>query len=249
MDQVARTVLGLLLLAAVACVVPLVDGVRQARAVLWSAARGAVQLLAVGLLLGAVFRAPVAVLPVLAVMVAAATGTVAPRLAGLPVRGRWRRPVAAAAAVTSGAVVTGTVVFATGALTPAVRNLVAVGGITVGGAMTASTLAGRRFLAELGARRGEVEGKLALGATMRQATAVAVAEALVPALDQTRTTGLVTLPGAFVGALFGGASPLQAARFQLVVLVGLLAAESVAAVVLLRLLANVPVLQSSTAST
>ena len=40
MDQVARTVLGLLLLAAVACVVPLVDGVRQARAVLWAAARG-----------------------------------------------------------------------------------------------------------------------------------------------------------------------------------------------------------------
>jgi putative ABC transport system permease protein len=185
--------------------------------------------------------------------VAAATGTVAPRLAGLPVRDRWRRPAAAAAAVTSGAAVTGTVVFATGALNPAVRNLVAVGGITVGGAMTASTLAGRRFLAELGARRAEVEGKLALGATMRQATAdlvqVAVAEALIPALDQTRTTGLVTLPGAFVGALFGGASPLQAARFQLVVLVGLLAAESVAAVVLLRLLANVPVLPPSTAPT
>ena len=63
------------------------------------------------------------------------------------------------------------------------------------------------------------------------------------------TVGLVTLPGAFVGALFGGASPLQAARFQLVVLVGLLAAESVAAVVLLRLLANVPVLPPSTAPT
>ena len=72
--------------------VPLVDGVRQARAVAWSAARGAVQLLAVGLLLGAVFRAPVAVLPVLAVMVAAATATVAPRLAGLPVRGRGAAP-------------------------------------------------------------------------------------------------------------------------------------------------------------
>jgi putative ABC transport system permease protein len=138
------------------------------------------------------------------------------------------------------------VIFATGALPLGVRNLVAVGGITVGGAMTASTLAGRRFAAELGIRRAEVEGKLALGATMRQATAdlvaVAVAEALVPALDQTRTTGLVTLPGAFVGALFGGASPLAAARFQLVVLVGLLAAESVATVVLLRLLANLPFL-------
>jgi putative ABC transport system permease protein len=253
MDQVARTVLGLGLLAAVACLVPLVDGVRQARAVVWAAARGAVQLLAVGLVLGAVFRAPVAVLPVLAVMVVAATATVAPRLAGLPAQGRWRRPAAAAAAVTSGAAVTGTVVFATGALPLGVRNLVAVGGITVGGAMTASTLAGRRFLAELVGRRAEVEGKLALGATMRQATAdlvgVAVAEALVPALDQTRTTGLVTLPGAFVGALFGGASPLAAARFQLVVLVGLLAAESVAAVVLLRLLADVPVLPPAAAAT
>src|SRR4029453_5498325 len=91
MDQVARTVLGLLLLAAVACLVPLVAGVSQARAVLWAAARGAVQLLAVGLLLGAGFRAPVAVLPVLAVMVAAATGTVALRLAGSRASWPWGR--------------------------------------------------------------------------------------------------------------------------------------------------------------
>jgi putative ABC transport system permease protein len=248
MDQLVRTVLGLLLLAAVACLLPLVDGVRQTRAVLWATTRGAAQLLTVGLVLGAVFRAPLAVLPVLAIMVAAATGTVAPRLAGLPAQGRWRRPAAAATAVASGAAVTLSVVFTTGALPLGVRNLVAVGGITVGGAMTASTLASRRYLAELDARRAEVEGKLALGATMRQATgdlvAVAVTEALVPALDQTRTTGLVTLPGAFVGALFGGASPLAAARFQLVVLVGLLAAESVAAVVLLRLLGPVPFLPS-----
>jgi hypothetical protein len=41
MDQLARSGLGLLLLAAVACLVPLVDGVRQARAVLWSATRPA----------------------------------------------------------------------------------------------------------------------------------------------------------------------------------------------------------------
>jgi putative ABC transport system permease protein len=246
MNEAARTALGVLVLVLVASVVPLVDGVRQGRAVVWSTTRCAVQLLVVGLVLGAVFRAPAAVLPVLAVMVVAATATVAPRLSELPVLGRWRRPVAVAAAVAAGAAVTGTVVFATGALPLGVRNLVAVGGITVGGAMTASTLAGRRFLAELRSRRAEVEGKLALGATMRQATAdpagVAVAEALVPALDQTRTTGLVTLPGAFIGALFGGASPLAAARFQLVVLVGLLAAESVAAVVLLRLLADLPFL-------
>jgi putative ABC transport system permease protein len=64
----------------------------------------------------------------------------------------------------------------------------------------------------------------------------AAAEALVPALDQTRTVGLVTLPGAFVGALLGGASAVGAARFQIVVLVGLLCAESITAVSLAWLL-------------
>ena len=250
MDEVARTVVALVILVLVAGLVPLVDGVRQARAVTWSATRAAAQLLVVGLVIGAVFRAPLAVLPVLAVMVVAATATVTPRLAGLPTRSRWSRPVAVVAAVASGAALTITVVFASGALALEVRNVVAFGGITIGGAMTASTLAGRRFVAELRGRRAEVEGKLALGATMRQATAdlvgVAVAEALVPALDQTRTTGLVTLPGAFVGALFGGASPLAAARFQLLVLIGLLAAESIAAVVLLRLLDDLPYLPTAT---
>jgi ABC-type iron transport system FetAB permease component len=88
--EVARTALGLLVLMVVASVVPLVDGVRQARAVVWAASRGAVQLLTVGLVLGAVFRAPLAVLPALAVMVAAATATVTPRLVEVPVLGRWR---------------------------------------------------------------------------------------------------------------------------------------------------------------
>lgn len=46
--------------------------------------------------------------------------------------------------------------------------------------------------------------------------------ALIPGLDQTRTVGLVTLPGAFVGTLLGGASPMEAAALQLVVLVGIL---------------------------
>jgi putative ABC transport system permease protein len=106
--------------------------------------------------------------------------------------------------------------------------------------MTAATLTGRRLLDGLRRRRDEVEGWLALGATPRQAVLpiarAAVSEALVPAIDQTRTVGLVTLPGAFVGALFGGASAVDAARFQIVVLVGLLCAESITAVVIARLL-------------
>ena len=91
------------------------------------------------------------------------------------------------------------------------RTLVAVCGIVFGGTMTAATLTGRRLLDGLRRRRDEVEAWLSIGATPRQAVAdvarSAASESLVPALDQTRTVGLVTLPGAFVGALLGGSSP------------------------------------------
>ncbi|WBL19008.1 ABC transporter permease [Citricoccus sp. NR2] len=63
----------------------------------------------------------------------------------------------------------------------------------------------------------EVEGWLSLGATPRQATLDiaqgAIREGLIPSTDQTKTTGLVTLPGV-VGAIFGGASPLRPDYFR-----------------------------------
>ena len=54
-----------------------------------------------------------------------------------------------------------------------------------------------------GHRHGEYEAALSLGLTERDAATElirpAARQALVPATDQTRTVGLVTLPGAFVG--------------------------------------------------
>jgi len=121
------------------------------------------------------------------------------------------------------------------------RYVIAFAGVVLGGTMTVCTLSGRRLRDAVADRWPEVEGWLALGATSRQAVAPflpgAVREALLPALDQTRTTGLVTLPGAFVGSLAGGASPAEAARFQIAVLAGILAAQAVSAVVLVGLLA------------
>ncbi len=62
-------------------------------------------------------------------------------------------------------------------------------------------------------------------------------EALVPNLDQTRTVGLVTLPGAFIGVLLGGGSPLQAGAAQILVLVGIMAAQTITVTVAARLVA------------
>ena len=119
--------------------------------------------------------------------------------------------------------------------------VVPVAGILIGGAMTATSLAGRRALDELRVRHGEYEAALAIGLTDREAALEicrpSAGQALVPALDQTRTVGLVTLPGAFVGVLLGGASPVQAGIAQLLVLIGILAVQSLAVLVAVRLVA------------
>jgi hypothetical protein len=64
----------------------------------------------------------------------------------------------------------------------------------------------------------------------------AITTGLVPAIDQTRSVGLVTLPGTFVGLVLGGASPASAARVQLLILLALLAVELFSALIVGRLL-------------
>ena len=234
-DELVRLTLGVTLLLGLVLGVLRAGRVRLGWAPVIALARGAVQLAVVGLALGGVLAAPPTAAAVLLVMMGTATWTAARRLRGLHQAGR-----AVVLSCVTGAVAALTVVFAVGVLPFSARYLVAAGGIVIGGTMTGATLAGRHLLAGFRSRREEIEAWLALGATPRQATRdvvrAAAGEALVPALDQTRTTGLVTLPGAFIGALLGGADPLQAARFQLVVLAALLAAQAVVAVLLTYLL-------------
>jgi putative ABC transport system permease protein len=133
-------------------------------------------------------------------------------------------------------------VIGTGAVPITGIALVPVSGIVIGGAMTATSLAGRRALDELKSRHGEYEAALSLGFLERDAALEvarpSAAQALVPPLDQTRTVGLVTLPGAFVGVLLGSGDPVQAGAAQLLILIGLLAAESVAVAITLELVAR-----------
>jgi len=57
-----------------------------------------------------------------------------------------------------------------------------------------------------------------------------------PVIDQTKNVGLVSLPGTFVGLILGGASPAEAARLQLTVLLALLGVEMIAALVVAELI-------------
>lgn len=207
------------------------------RDALVAALRAGIQLTLVALVIAWVFLHPAGAALYLAVMLAAAAWTSTRRI-GL---GRGVLPVAVLG-ITAGALAATVPVLASGALPLRAETVVPFAAQIIGGSMTAVSLTGGRLRDDVGTEWEQVEGWLTLGATPRQAvvsqTRRAVARSLVPALDQTRSAGLVVLPGAFVGLLLGGASPAAAAQVQLLVLVGLLAAESVAAVVTAQLLAR-----------
>jgi putative ABC transport system permease protein len=201
--------------------------------------RAAVQLSVVAALLRGILAVPWTVAAFVVLMLTTASWTSARRIAEL-----WHGRRIAVAGVLSGAAAALVMIFGLQLVDLQVRNVVAVAGIVIGNSMSAATLAGRNFRRSSQARRAEVEAWFSLGATSVQAHEEigheAVRESLLPTLDQTKSTGLVTLPGAFVGALFGGASPVVAAQFQLVVLAGVALAMMITGIVVTRLAGHTP---------
>lgn len=232
-----RTAIGIVVLVAAAMGLLRLGGVRLGAQPVIAVGRAILQLGLASVILSGALTLPWTVVAVLAFMLTMASATSAGRLAALD-GGRS----AAALAVVAGAVISVGAVFALGMMPHTARDVIAIGGIVTGNAMTAATLSGRQFRTLASHRSGEVEAWWALGATSPIAFADvgrhAVRDALVPNLDQTRSSGVVTLPGAFIGALAGGASPVEAARFQVVVLVAILFAQVISALVVTRRLAR-----------
>ncbi|WP_198597974.1 ABC transporter permease [Blastococcus atacamensis] len=233
-DVDVRLAVVLVLLTALAAAGGRLSGLGERRTVLVAAVRATVQLAVVSALLLVVVRSLWLSAAFVLLMASVATVTAAGRTTGQPLRspGPARRLLATALPVVGGAAPVVALVLASGTVPMRGEAVIPIAGILIGGAMTATSLAGRRLRDELATRSGEVEAALALGLLPRDAVLLVArpvaGTALIPPLDQTRTVGLVTLPGAFVGVLLGGGTPLEAGAAQLLVLIGLLAAEVLA---------------------
>jgi putative ABC transport system permease protein len=238
-DRTLGVILAALLIAAVAVAAyaRLSDGREDyARAIALAGLRATAQLAAVSFVIGWVVHHQAALIGFVVLMYTVAARTAGRRITRDP---SWRW---AAVPIAAGALPVVVLLVITGLVPVDGIALVPVAGILIGGALTATVLGGRRAIEELHTRHGEVEAALALGFTDRDArmeiARPAASTALVPGLDQTRTVGLVTLPGAFVGMLLGGASPVMAGAVQLFVLVALLAVQAVSVAVVLELVAR-----------
>jgi UDP-glucose/iron transport system permease protein len=194
--------------------------------------RSFIQLTAIGFAIELIFEADSIwlVFALLAVMVVFGTFTARSRASKVP-SAFWPLLIALS---TAGATTLGLVV-ALGVFEPTARNLVPVGGMVIGNAMTASAVALNRLGDELTDSRGRIEATLALGATAQEAAAPFVRRALrsgmITLVDSTKTTGLIFFPGTMVGMLLAGADPADAVRLQLILLYALLGSVAIAGLV------------------
>jgi len=222
-------VIALVVLLVMAVSASWLSRLRMQRSLTTASVRAAVQLVAVSLVLAAVLSRLGWSLVFAVFMLGVATATSARRVEA-PRAWPWT-----ALAISAGCLPVLVVIFASGAVPWNGASLVPMAGIIIGGAMTAHSLTGRRAFAALREEQGAYEAGLSIGLPRSQAIGEVIdrrlPEALVPGLDQTRTVGLVTLPGAFVGVLLGGGTPVQAGAAQILVLIGLLAAQTITVVV------------------
>ncbi|KAL5743093.1 hypothetical protein ACOSP7_029825 [Xanthoceras sorbifolium] len=114
------------------------------------------------------------------------------------------------------------------------RYIIPIAGMMVGNAMTVTGVTMKKLRDDIKLQMSLVETALALGATPRQATIQQVKRALVialsPVLDNAKTVGLISLPGAMTGLIMGGASPLEAIQLQIVVMNMLIGASTVSSI-------------------
>lgn len=113
------------------------------------------------------------------------------------------------------------------------QYVIPISGMIIGNSMVASALTLNRIKAELENRREEIQVLLGLGATARQASGTslqaAIKSAMIPTIDSMKTVGLVQLPGMMTGLIIGGATPVEAVKYQILVLFMLTTAVSLTA--------------------
>ncbi|WP_437557905.1 ABC transporter permease [Acidithiobacillus sulfuriphilus] len=195
------------------------------RDLLWSSLRATVQLGIMGLLLAWLFRQQqtwLLVLFLLAMTLAAGTFN-RRRGAGIP-HAYWIGVGSIAVATTA----TLAWMLVSGLVQWRGESLVPIGGMIIGNAMNAVSLALNRLRAEVDHREDILLAMMALGADRRQAMrplyGVVVRAALIPTVDSLKSVGMIHIPGITAGMILAGMSPLAAVSMQLIVMIMLTAA-------------------------
>lgn len=195
--------------------------------------RSIVQLLAVGYILKFVFDANSYVYIFLMVALMILVATFNARKKGEGIKGiTWKIALTLVMIeiITQGVLLGFNIVPATA------QYIIPISGMLIGNSMVLSILFLNRFTAEITSHKDQMELILSLGGTPKQAVhrqlINAVKASMIPTIESQKTIGLVQLPGMMSGQIIGGADPIQAVQFQLLIIFALLTTATLSSIMI-----------------
>lgn len=200
--------------------------------ILISVCRAVLQLSIVGYLLDFVFKLEKPIYIVVLVLVMVGNASIHARKKAIGVK---HAGVISFFSILVGTVITSGILVLSGALTFTPNEMIPTSGMIISNSMIAIGLSYRNLSTKFKEDREELEVKLALGASLKQASTGVIRESIklsmMPTIDSAKTLGIVSLPGMMTGLILGGASPIVAVKFQMMVTFMLLSATSIATII------------------
>jgi putative ABC transport system permease protein len=203
-----------------------------------ASARSVIQLVAIGYVLTWIFdenRNPLVLIPLVLLMISVASRAAVSRAS---------KTVKGAAWLTFMTLI-GTALFTTITVTKVVigvepwyqaQYFIPLLGMVLGNGLTGISLCLDQLLNNLKDKRPLIEMELAHGATAWEASrdvfAGAVYRGMIPIINSMTVVGLVSLPGMMTGQILAGANPLQAVKYQIVVMFMICAVTSLSCIIL-----------------
>lgn len=195
--------------------------------------RSAIQLLVVGFILKFVFGSHRVIFTLLMIVLMIAVATQNAGTRGKGIHGVvWK----ILASITLVEIVTQALMLGLHIIPFEPKYVIPISGMIVGNSMIVASLFLNRLQAESKSRRQEILVVLGLGGTPKQAifdiVKRAIRASMIPTIDSTKTTGLVQLPGMMTGQIIAGADPIQAVRYQLLILFTIMASAAMTSICL-----------------
>ena len=232
--------IGLLIAAGMVVIAAGIMKLGVAKSLIWSMVRSFVQLLIMGIVLEYVIRQQNVwlVVGLIAVMLIAAVQITMSRAKGVP---KGLVPIVLLSLVVTMLIMISIVAELIVRPHPwyAPQVVIPLTGMMLGNTVSALALAMSRFFESMRERYEEVGTLLALGATPWEAARPSIMSSIrlgmLPTIANLASAGIVTIPGMMSGQIIAGGNPLDAARYQFVILTSFSALTLLAGAIILAL--------------
>jgi putative ABC transport system permease protein len=122
------------------------------------------------------------------------------------------------------------------------QYLIPILGMGLGNTMNGIAIALHRFLGEMAQKRGEIMERLALGETPAEALQdirrESISAGIIPMINMMSVAGIVALPGMMTGQILSGTSPVEAVKYQIMIILLVATSIGLGTMVVIHMTAN-----------